>query len=273
MPKYLSAGYSADTEEKQRQYRVVLGTLLGCWGGIQPRNGWVDPRFLYIDLNAGPGMVDGQKGSPLIFLELANAKRIPFDAFFFERDQRSRDLLTVAIRQWEQVQDQLYGNYHILGDHHADFDGVLAYSRQTLTPGTTYLGMAYADPNGTDVPWDVLHTLNRTYRRVDQLVNVTATAIKRANGAFGRTVTLEDRLYGVGKRYITVREPFRSAHQWTMAILTEWDNFPRFERLGFHRVDSPEGQAILRKLTLTRDQLRQQGESLAGQQLSLIRER
>jgi hypothetical protein len=249
------AGYGRYTELKQTHFRTIAAAHLAIVKNMLTAHPGMYPRYVYVDLTAGPGVVDGEVGSPLIFLEAAGALGVPHEAFLIEQDRRGVSGLVANLRERAFTDTAVV----LPGDHAARIDDVL----RALGPrGAVALGLAYADPNGDEPPWDVLERLGRRLRRVDLLLYLSAAFKKWLRGCGLREDTfLLDRLAQLHKRYLLLRRP-AGGPQYTFALLTNWAPLTRkFRAQGFYPPDSPEGAAIADRLNLTDAQLRAKYQS------------
>lgn len=261
MPFDGSAGHGPSSEVKQEHFRVIVGYhMAGTYGGVMQkyrREGWKHhPFYLYWDLHAGPGRyADGRLGSPLIVLEEAAARYVPIQAGLFERDPETAQRLRGVLGEARTHYPDLAGRFHVIvGDHSDLVPEVLDALDQHVT-GRAF-GLVYADPNGQALPLAVLQQLAQPAQldRLDFLAYVSATNYKRRLGANCADARyLEDELRALGKPHIWIREPM-AQHQWTFAICSAWAKLPVPKRLGFHRLDSPEGRAVMDRLNLSQKQ-------------------
>ena len=102
MPKELCAGYSEYTRIKQSHLRQIMSTHMGIVKRIHAKYrdkypGWAAERYTYLDCYAGPGTVDSEPGSPIIFIELAQSNGLSFDAAFIDNHSETCDTLTKSI--------------------------------------------------------------------------------------------------------------------------------------------------------------------------------
>src|SRR5262249_30357808 len=118
MPRDGSAGYSQWTAVKQEHFENVARTFLTIVQRILKRRPWASNRsFCYVDLNAGPGLVNGRPGSPLVFLNQAAELGVPVEAWLCEQDQDSLQRLEQTINAWLSARPAVSANVHyLLGD-------------------------------------------------------------------------------------------------------------------------------------------------------------
>jgi len=239
----------------------VHARIVECIHRKYRSNGWAyDPHYVYIDLNAGTGTNDdGRPGSPVI------AQRVIAEEF-------KHDLSGVAIEQNEeafsllsQAMTGFQGWQLIQGDNNEKFGTQLLPS-----PGKSpFFGLVYADPNGVKdrLPLPAMTQFFRQYnaRKLDVLIHISATALKRVKGAGTGTEDLQSIMAAIRKDCWFIRDSF-GPWQWTFLFGTNWYGWPELNlrvdgidiqniyQLGLRRIRSPEGQAIFSKLFFTHAQ-------------------
>lgn len=236
----------SNTPIKQADFRDTARMLLHATRNRLTASG-VHPSHLYVDLNAGCGRneVTGDDGSPVIYAKLVREMGLPVDAYLFERDPeaaRALDRNMAAYRTDCQ-------RYTILcADHMERMPLLMA---ELSRDHRRRHGIVYSDPNGADVPFDLLAAIAEVLPTTDLVASINATAIKRCRGAMGEKLgryrPLCDSLDAVPKRNRWVRCPV-GAWGWTMAVLTNWTPKGPPPR-GFYPHTSREGQAILNRLS------------------------
>jgi hypothetical protein len=244
MPKDRGAGYSTVTPVKHHDLGYIIGTWIDLTAGPKFRGApWAHPEFLYWDLNAGPGMVNGEMGSPLISLREARVSGEPFRAWFHEKNLMSCDALRLTIApDWGDRVTVVPGD-HAVTVPDLIRTGVRGITRQAY-------GLAFSDPNGRDdLALDALRAIAKRFPKVDFLLNLGAMNWKRIRSVGKPGRFLHEDLAQIPKRYIFVRRPV-GPNQWTMFLFTDYKDAPRLKKLGFFDIASPEGEAILRKLDL-----------------------
>lgn len=263
MPLDGSAGHSPDSKLKMAHFDEILRAHMAyAWLGVIGKyrsQGWRHhPRYLFWDLNAGPGRyVDGARGSPLRALEAAAELGVALEAGLFECDpatvNRLRGVLGEARTHW--TADPICRV--VPGDHHATVPDVLSRLGEHVTERA--YGLVYSDSNGERVDVALLRQIAEPWvlQRLDFLVYVSATAYKRRRGANLKEVGyLADDLVALGKPYVWIREP-RGQWQWTFVLASATDRLSVPPAVGFHRLDSPEGHSILDYLNISRRERRE----------------
>jgi hypothetical protein len=211
----------------------------------------ISRSYIYLDLYSGPGLYEmrhdadlaGRFGSPLIAMRRLKESGLNFAPYFADADPHVCDLLRTSL----------------LRDGHGEyvdrvFKACCALSVDRLlcwhTARSKY-GLAFVDPNGAP-DWDAVDLLARSdqWYNVDVLINVNATAHKRAKGRFRDRGLMSPTAYlrGLRRRYIWLWTPDESdCWQFTLAYCTN-RKCPEFKRHTFHGIDSPRGREISRMI-------------------------
>ena len=258
MPIKNGVGYGDHTQQKQDDFRGLLSLHINIVDGItsKPSNAW-QRYYSYIDMNAGPGDQNGIIGSPVLFLSQIERTTIPYQATFIEKEQCNAKRLQSAIggSQWR-------GNIKVVNSDHA------VALRNGAAPNKSTHGIIYHDPSGSVPDFDLLAELSRrqAFQRIDFVIYLSATNIKRvrrfeqATGRGAKVKLLTDYLQSINKSTWIIRKPL-GRHQWTFAVGSNWVNFPAWQKRGFYKIDTPEGQAMLERLTYTDSEL----DDMSGQ--------
>ena len=270
MPKHRDLGYGRFTADKAQAFRAILQMqMIIARAVIQKISLKYTPLpYLYLDLTAGPGYSDPHrriKGSPLIFLELANQPLpigrskdkfkapVPFEAYFFEKDAAFAAQLETEIAPF-QASSYCQG----LTVHCADYtDPTTGACRLWTTPQKYRYGLIYVDPSGDLPDFDTLACLAERFPRVEILIHIAAAIVKRRSQAHNIPERLVDLIGKIPKPHWLIRKARRGdKHQWTFLMGTG-DNelFKGLKREQFHPVDSPEGRRILEQLNYTQQEL------------------
>lgn len=254
MPKNGSVGYSDITPIKQSHLKEILDTHIRIVKAIQKKwleSKWAESNYAYYDIYAGPGRINKDFGSPIIFIDLAKKYKIPYQAILIENNKDTYQMLESTI-------NQRYGEglpQHILcfGDNEDILKRVI-----NNPPFKKQFGLLYADPNGCPNFRDIAKISNiKQYEKMDILINCPAAAQKRAlkiSKCTGHTQNLSEELLSINKNYWIIREPYGN-WQWSFLIGTNWDSFPEFRHLGFHRLSTDKGREIFMKLVYTAKEL------------------
>jgi three-Cys-motif partner protein len=259
MPLVDGKGTSVCTATKLRHLNDTLQMHTTLVAGIARRQEWANRKYVYFDLYSGDGVnhVNGREiaGSPVIAARQITRAKIDASGFCFEKDARNAQSLRerLIIRPDFEV---------VEGDHADTICSVMERFARSEDKRKRF-GVVFADPNGTRLPVEVLQCIyesDPSFDTVDCLAYVSATNYKRTRGAFGEkgwNPILQD-LQAVGKKHIHLRVP-EDKHQWTMALLTNWDAFPELTTHGFYRIESERGREIVEVLSKTGSELEEQG--------------
>lgn len=200
-------------------------------------------RYHYIELNAG-------RGESCAIAMGAIRPHVPEALFdFFEKHPSNAERLHDLFDKDESVRI-------VPGDHRKTAESHLA----RIGPGLVN-GVLFHDPNG--VPeLELLERVSRlpSMQRVDLLLYVSATGLKRARTAATTGYRLTELVERVDKKHWLIGET-RGGQQWTMLIGSNWANFPDWKKKGFHKINSREGKAIVEKADKTR---KEQFDELQG---------
>lgn len=244
---YPELGCSDYTATKQQVLAAILGFHLSITGAIMRRRRYFDPVYRYFDLNAGPGRYDYNgteiAGSPLVFLSLARQAGMRYRALLFERCVQMAADLASNVRDYPGVEV-------FWGDHNQRLDEQISYHPRTL-------GLIYTDPNNHEVPFRALGRFCAAYPKVDVLIHVASNAIKRTRKP--DDPDLLSRMLELKPHWLA-RVP-ASKWQWTFLLGSNWDGFDDYKKIGFYRIDTETGQAIVDRLNTTRKE-RQERDQL-----------
>lgn len=247
----------------------------GEWSQVAPTK--------YSLVESGPGPEWSMRGSPLLTYRAALERDDPFRLVLFEKSKKAlarlrEALIDETMDYWGGISAHEWGRCNgcvicdrweaeewmeklvtiVPGDHNVTVPAFLEEHRQVFADGQhPFFGMIYADPYGkNDLPLGPMIALSKipVLQRVEILINVGATTYKRTRGA-GRTLQwgersrryLFDDLALIQRRYLWIREPVRQL-QWTMILATNAPKLRMSRELGFHRSDTPEGQALIDRL-------------------------
>ncbi len=238
---------------KQKHFREILTIQFLCLKAIAKKNPWALKTHLIIDLTAGPGYYDTKEkmGSPLIILDERKRRNLYSKVVLIEKDKTN---YTALIRNIEKHFPSGLNDY-LVNIECGDNREIIKKYVHKICP--IQYGLAYMDGFGEkDADFYLLSLLCDYYKRVDLIIHCNCGAIKRSVGVkkvngFSKKMNLEERInliYPRKKAYGLVRDPY-TQWQWSIFIFTNWDAYPKFKKLGFFPIDSPEGQATIKKLS------------------------
>lgn len=264
MPIVNGVGYGDHSAAKQDDFRSLLSLHIDLVDQMtsEANKQW-KRYYTYIDMNAGPGCYNGLTGSPLVFLDKIEKTSIPYRGIFIEQESENANalglhLLERNIRGYAAV---LNGNHELVMRGGIKPDG-FAFDRPTF-------GLVYHDPSGSVPAFDLLAEVSHRpeYKYMEFMVYLSATNIKRvrrfeeAKDGAARVKLLTEYLRFINKSTWIIRKP-QGKHQWTFLIGSDWRRYPDWKSRGFYRVDSPEGQSVLKHLTYTTEEI----DAMSGQQ-------
>jgi hypothetical protein len=254
----LSAAHGPETQRKCSHFRYFLKAHFSIVSNIEGRVNSPPLHYRYVDLTAGPGLVGGEPGSPLIFAEEIIRQSFSWRARFCEIDPEAGAVLEECLRVQLPQYPGTDPHYLVMIDDHAAAVPEIIRGMADLR-GVAH-GLIYADPNGGVLPIDTMRALALApgWHKVDVLAYVSATDYKRFRRVWPEKPHLSQELARVGKEHLYVRQPFGPQH-WSLVYLTNWSLHPELKRIGLYKSDSPMGARILARLDSTR-------EELAGQQ-------
>ena len=252
---------SRETEPKEQDFRGLFTMHVKISCGILKRFGITLP-YLYGDLFAGPGNLEFEMrrfpGSPMIAWELLNKYQQPYEMLCFERDA------AVAAVLEQTLPTSQYGSHRVFAEECQV--GFAAWLEAAESQPWRF-GLIYTDPIRDEIPYELLNQAVSKFQRVDLLSYFSATQYKRRRGGDQRLngnsdrPLVSDHILAVRKKFAMIRKPHTGdAWQFSFVLWTNWDRFPVWTKAGFYRVDSPEGQAILDQLDLTRSEYNARGQ-------------
>lgn len=258
MPIISNIGQSGCTSQKHDDYRHLIKVHMMITKVIMKKHsGWAASEYMHFDINPG----DGEAGSPTITTGIANALELPYRAVFIEVDDQNAGNLAARMAE----------NLRVVVEH-GDHNEVLPYyiSNPLVKDKSGRLrgvyGSLFSDGNGTLPPWELLTQFSQAYPKIDLIIYLAATTVKRArtSAKAQRDIDLpylNERIESIGKKNWIVRES-QDKHGWTFLIGTNWDAYPDFQKrkLPFWRMASKEGQDILNRITYTHAEREHEGQ-------------
>lgn len=228
-------GRSEVTDLKHAQFREIVRAHLAIFGAVKNKwSGWVTPTYHYYDTHAGVGVYDdGTLGSPVIFMQEAERAGEKFLARFIE--QSSRNCKRLASHTDSRCEIT-----------HGEYEHVLSSEK---TFDKTAIGLLFCDPNGC-FDEHALAAFAKRFPRVDILINVNGSGIKRASVKYGET-RIKSKLSAVSKKHWIIRKPY-GKWQFSFALGTDWSPMrDKFQKHAMHDIESDAGGYYLDLLERT----------------------
>lgn len=255
-------GYGAYTEIKIRHLSKIFEMHLIITRAVLNKHPYYFPIYHYIDATAGSGETpEGTTGSPLVFLDRIEADqfRMNYRADFIECKDSNLTELQKTIETKARSNNWGISNLHF---HHDCYETAIPDLLQGVNDRE--LGLVYADPSGNLIHFDTLGYVSKARPRLDILLYVPTTNIKRVFGITNKL--LSDFMNDIGKSHWLIRKPFpNDPLKWTFLLGSNTDIFKKYKKIDFLPLDSPEAQSFWPKLNLsTKQQFLQMQPSLTN---------
>lgn len=208
--------------------------------------------FWMFDLFSGAGWNEKADclGSPIAMLREAKLLGLDYRLHTVDIDAAACEALMARSEIAQEYGHRIFAHH---GDN-AEFAGVAReLVRQRERPDMA-MGVWLCDPNDSSISMELLRNMGKFLPRMDVLLNVTGSAIKRANGAGGAKATVPELMEQCGKRYWLIREP-AGKFQWSLLIGRNFE-VGDYPGMGFYRLESSKGRDAFETLTQTKAQLR-----------------
>ena len=260
MPVKNGVGYSEYTPTKQKIFSefLKLQTSIAV-GAIKNRKiPQTEQCYYYFDLNAGPGIFYGDKGSPLIFLDTIKHRNVKFNAVYIEKEDVNHTQLMENLTLYNDI--PMNGcQYPICGDHNDIMDD---WIDRIIKKGGNRFGLIYTDPSGVLPPFDLLSKIYKykEFSRMDLLIHCSTTNIKRIFGERNKQCDSEEQkrlskfLDSINKRHWLVSKPKGDSFNWSFLFGCNWAHFPDYAKIDFFKSDSKEGKKILYDINYTKEE-------------------
>jgi hypothetical protein len=277
MPKVDNVGHSDSTIIKMEVLSKIFDMHLVITQAVIRKHPSFRRRYRYIDMTSGKGHVpysdtvskvekvhalewsgrslthNGQLlGSPLVFLTVAESEKvqIQYRSDFIETNEDNYHELDDAIKHhaclnnWQQIRNKvfLYNN---------KYEKVVP---ELLTfRDDKELGLVFIDPSGNKPDLNTLKHITQMRPRMELLLYLAATNIKREFGYTNRY--LSDYMREIGKEYWLIKKPTKGdKFQWTFLLGSNSDIFKDYKKIDFLRLDSDDAQKFFPVLELTAKQ-------------------
>lgn len=252
------------TAYKQESLSDCLGLQMKMVANIRNRNAYLRVKpYLYIDLHGGKGIdEDGARGSPLVFYDAISNSNMPYRAEVYEKDLVSFESLFDACSPLPNF--RLHNE-----DHHEHI------KRLPKNSDKRQFGVVYCDPTDINIPVELLQTIVDVYPKMEIIINISATNIKRVRGwARKRDIDeteltwLDNILYSLKPMWI-IRKPYK-AFQWTILMGTSWPKLPAWRSKNFEKITTPIGRAWFDKVVYSISEAQGMETPKTSKQLSMF---
>lgn len=251
MPIENGVGYGDLTQLKIEHLSRIMAMHWAVTKAVLNKHTAFKQRYRYIDLTSGKGRTpDGLLGSPLVFLDQLKSDGFskPFQADFIECNEQNMRELQAAIDNFGLTSSGILQNIQF---HQGDYEQVVPRLIRGLDKKE--LGLVFVDPSGDAPNFDVLKQLAELRPRMEILIYVSTTNIKRVHHLTDKL--LSDHMKTVGKTYWLIRKPIPwDSHKWTFLLGSNTDIFKNYRRIDFLRIESDEAQDFFPFLNLTTQQ-------------------
>jgi hypothetical protein len=230
------------TSVKQNAYKEIAEIIMQvAKSTMQKYPAWGQKYLEWLDLHSGPGYhIDAGYGSPIITLELAKFHKIQLGLTLCEINDRDREILQDNIARFDH--DRLIRcipDHNLININNSD---------------AKIFGLIYSDPTDeSGHPINLLKEFSAKRPRMDILFSTAANKsglkMRLTNKKYTKqeqdTWRLSNRIINqIDKKFWWARGLIKGdAHQWTMLLGTNYDNWPKIP--GFHKTNSQIGKDLI----------------------------
>jgi len=205
-------------------------------------------KFLYVDLNSGPGYYSDikEKCSPYIYLDIIHGYcSFKPEIHFIENNADIYTDLTDFYRN--NYQGTFNDNIRFHKSGNLDFAHEFCYNYSQHNAKWMF-GLVFADPMGAGKDeFNALSIFAETFPHVDLMIHLQGANIKRCNmspktNATGH-LSLCEYIDLIDKKKFLIRTPHYK-QQHSFLLCTNWCDYPEYQKIGFYDIKSKKGQEI-----------------------------
>lgn len=261
MPINNHVGYGSTTEDKQQGLKDIISQQLSIIKTIDKKYK-TQACYRIIDCCSGPGenppAISIREGSPLILINAAEYYKVRYTGHFIERESIEFNQLC---RTLEKIRPTLkYGKVEAIFGNWEDelFKTVNDFTSFLKSKDKRYwqFGIAYWDPNSyPDMDTIGQFTKHSSTKYIDVVIHLSATSLKRRNGAAPHLSVLLDEYINKmsGKTEWFIRDVLPGdQHQMTFLFGTNYQRYTAMNSKRFYDIHSSMGQRIVEKLSLSK---------------------
>lgn len=257
MPIVDGVGYGELTSIKIEHLSKIFAMHLAVTGAVLNKHPYFIQQYRYIDVTAGKGFTpDGNEGSPLVFLSNVESDelRLPYRADLIECNQTNFSELKNNIRRMKTERDWKCDKLYLYNGQYEDVIPKLFRRKNSKE-----FGLVFVDHSGDMPNFEILQNIAEKRPRMEILIYISATNIKRLHPQTGKYLT--DYMDEMGKDYWLIRKPFCwDSHQWTFLLGSGCDIFGDYKKIDFVRLKSKAAQAFFPKLNLSEKQRQEKSQ-------------
>lgn len=277
MPKVDDVGHSDYTVPKMEVLSRIFDMHFMITQSVIKKYPSFRRKYRYIDMTAGKGHVpysdivskvdrihalewSGRSlihngkllGSPIVFLTVAESEKvqISFRGDLIEANQENYQELCEAIKHHSQINNWPDTNTKVFL-HNNKYENTIP--ELFTSRDDKELGLVFIDPSGNKPHLETLKYITQMRPKMELLLYLAATNIKREFGYTNRY--LSDYMREIGKDYWLIKKPTKGdKFQWTFLLGSNSDIFKDYKKIDFLRLDSAEAQKFFPILELTTKQ-------------------
>jgi hypothetical protein len=277
MPKVDDVGHSDYTVPKMEVLSKIFDMHFMITQAVIKKYASFRRKYRYVDMTAGKGhvpysdivskvdkvhtlewagrsLIHGGKllGSPLLFLTIAESEKahVSYHSDLIEANEDNYRELDEAVKHhsrlnnWQEMKTKVFL-------HNSKYEQVIP--ELFTSRDDKELGLVFIDPSGNKPNLETLKYITKTRPKMELLLYLAATNIKREFGYTNKY--LSDYMREIGKEYWLIKKPIKGdKFQWTFLLGSNSDIFKDYRKIDFLRLDSDEAQKFFPILELTAKQ-------------------